>query len=162
MANAILWAARPTAEAVMAADDVAPAGLRNATTAQMAAGLLGAEEITNGTGLFTHADFLLKLHDFDAAPTAGDYLDLHIFYEFDALWGDGEEGDLAGTWVTSPQTLAGRFVLAAVDGIQHIQLLGVPIGPHDFRCALKGVVGQDIADTDGSLLYVYRYSMELQ
>ena len=162
MANAILWAARPTAEAVMAADDVAVAGLRNATTAQMAAGLLGAEEIANGTGLFTHADFLLKLHAFDDVPHAGDYLDLHIFYQFDALWGDGEDGDLAGTWVTSAQTHHGRFVLAAVNGVQHIQIVGVPIGPHDFRCALKGVVSHDIHDSDGSLLYVYRYSVEVQ
>ena len=161
MANTIIWNARPTAETVMAADDVSAVGLRNATSAEMATGILGAEEIANGTGLFTHADFLLKLHDFDDVPHAGDYLDLHIFYQFDALWGDGEHGDLGGP-VTSANTFHGRFVLAVADGIQHIAIVGVPLGPYDFRCMLKGVVSHDIADTDGSLLYVYRYCLEVQ
>jgi hypothetical protein len=162
MANLILWNARPTAEVCFETDDVATAGLRNATTAQMAAGLICPADIANGTDLYTHADFLLKLHDFDDVPHAGDFLELHIFYEFGTVYGDGEHGDVAGTPIYTGPSLHGVFPIAAFDAVQCIQLLGVPIGPHDFRVALKGTVSHDIADSDGSFLYIYRYGVEVQ
>ena len=94
MANKIQWDARPTAATVMAADAVAPAGLRDADNAEV---LIAAADVANGTALNTYADFLLYLHDFDAAPTAGGYFELHIIYEFDTTYGDGEDGDVGGT-----------------------------------------------------------------
>lgn len=159
MANTILWNARPTAETVMAADAVAPAGLRDADNNEE---LIAAADVANGTGLYTYADFLLYLHDFDAAPTAGGYFELHIIYEFDALYGDGEDGDVAGNPGLSGNTLHGVFPVTASDENQYIQLLRVPIGPHDFRVILVNKCGQAIADSDGSFLYVYRYCDELQ
>lgn len=155
MANTIIWNARPSAEAV------AFAGLQNATMAAMAAGLISTTDVSNGTELYTHADFLLKLHDFDDVPHAGDFLELHIFYEFATLYGDGEHGDLGGPVYGAP-SLHGIFPVSAVDGVQHIQLLGVPIGPHDFRVGLRGVVNHDIVDSEGSSLNIYRYGLELQ
>ena len=162
MANTIIWNARPAAEIVCASDDVATAGLRNATTAQLATGIICPESVENGTGLFTQADFLLKLHKFDDVPHAGDNLELHIVPEFGTLYGDGEHGDLGGTFVASAQTLSGVFPLAAANGVQHVPLVGVPLPPHDFKVILKGTVNHDISDTDGSFLYIYRYCPEVQ
>ena len=64
MANTILWNARPTAEALIAADGV----LKNLAAAGVAT---CAADVANGTDLYTHADFLLYVHDFAAAPAAG-------------------------------------------------------------------------------------------
>ena len=159
MANALLWGARPTAEVVMATDAVAPAGLRDADNNEV---LIAAADVANGTGLFTHADFLLYLHDFDAAPTAGGYFALHIIYEFDALYGDGEDGDVAGTPRLSGATQFGVFPVYAGDEDQYIQLTGIPIGPHDFRMILENKCGQPIANSDGSYLAIFRYNQEVQ
>ena len=159
MASALLWNARPSAETVMAADAVAPAGLRDADNAEI---LIAAADVANGTDLKTHADFLLYLHDFDAAPTAGGYFELHIIYEFSTTYGDGEDGDVGGTPRLTGNTLAGIFPVYAGDEDQTIQLTGVPIGPHDFRVVLKNVCGQAIADSDGSYLKIFTYSYEAQ
>lgn len=155
MANAILWDARPSAEAVIAADGVLK-NLANGATA------ISPTDVANGTDLKTHADFLLYLHDFAAAPTAGGYFELHLIYEFTTLYGDGEDGDLAGTPRLTGNTLAGIFPVYAGDEDQYIQLTGVPIGPHDFRVVLVNKCGQAIPNTDGSLLNIYRYSLESQ
>jgi hypothetical protein len=159
MANTIIWNARPTAEVVMAANAVAPAGLRDADNAEE---LIAAADVANGTGLYTYADFLLYLHDFDAAPTAGGYFELHIIYEFDAIYGDGEDGDVSGNPGLSGNTLCGVFPVTASDEDQFIQLCRVPIGPHDFRIVLVNQCGQAIADTDGSYLAIFRYCDEVQ
>jgi len=143
----------------MATTAVAPAGLRDADAAEV---LIAAADVANGTGLFTMADFLLYLHDFDAAPAAGGYFELHIVYEFDTLYGDGEDGDVAGTPHLSGNTLMGVFPVYAGDEDQYIQLTGVPIGPHDFRVILKNSCSQPIANTDGSYLAIFRYSDEVQ
>lgn len=159
MASTNLWNARPTAETVMAANAVAPAGLRDADNNEE---LIAAADVENGTGLFTDADFLLYLHDFDAAPSAGGSFELHIIYEFDAIYGDGEDGDVSGDPALGGNTLHGIFPVKAADENQYIQFLGVPIGPHDFRVMLVNKCGQPIANTDGSLLYIYRYCLESQ
>lgn len=158
MANLIIWNARPSAEAVMSSTSVAPAGLRDADEAEV---LIAAADVANGTDLYTLADFLLYLHDFDAAPDAGGYFELHLIYEFTTLYGDGEDGDL-GDPNLSANTLHGTFPVNAVDEDQHIQLLRVPIGPHDFRVVLVNKSGDAIADSDGSFLNIYRYCDEVQ
>ena len=159
MANAVLWNDRPSAEVVMDVDDVAPAGLRDADNAEV---LIAPADVANGTGLFTHADFLLYLHDFDAAPAAGGYFECHIVYEFGTTYGDGEDGDVGGTPHLSGATFVGAFPVYAGDEDQTIQLVGVPIGPHDFRVILVNKCGQAIADADGSYLKIFRYSTEVQ
>ena len=155
MANKILWDARPSAVEIVAAAGV----LKNLANAAMA---ITAADIPNGTDLNTLADFLLKLHDFAAAPTAGGYFELHIIYEFGAIYGDGEDGDLAGTPRLGGATLAGVFPVYAGDEDQYIQLTGIPIGPHDFRVLLVNKCGQAIANSDGSTLNGFFYCHEVQ
>ena len=155
MANKVLWDARPSAVEIVAAAGVLK-NLANAATA------ITAADVANGTDLNTHADFLLYLHDFAAAPTAGGYFELHIIYEFGAIYGDGEDGDLAGTPRLGGATLAGVFPVYAGDEDQYIQLTGIPIGPHDFRVVLVNKCGQAIANSDGSLLNGYFYCLEVQ
>jgi len=159
MANKIQWDARPTAATVMATDSVAPAGLRDADNLET---LIAAADVANGTALNTVADFLLYLHDFDAAPTAGGYFELHIVYEFDTTYGDGEDGDVAGTPHLGASTLKGLFPVYAGDENQAIQLNGVTLRPHDFRVILVNKCGQPIADSDGSYLLIYPYNYEVQ
>lgn len=159
MANTIIWNARPSAEVIMATDAVAPAGLRDADDAEI---LIAAADVANGTGLYTFADFLLYLHDFDAAPTAGGYFELHLCYELGTVYGDGEDGDVAGTPRLGGNTLMGIFPVYAGDENQAIQLLRVPIGPHDFRAILVNKCGQAIANGDGSYLSIFRYCDEVQ
>ena len=159
MANTHIWYDRPSAETVMATTSVAPNGLRDADNNET---LIAAADVANGTGLYTHADFLLYLHDFDAAPTAGGYFELHLVYELGTVYGDGEDGDVAGTPHLSGSTLLGAFPVYAGDENQAIQLCGIPLGPHDFRVILVNKCGQAIADSDGSYLSIFRYCMETQ
>jgi len=165
MASTLIWNARPSAETVMAANAVAPAGLRDADANEI---LVAAADVANGTDLYTHADFLLYLHDFDDHPHAGDYVGLHIIYEFGTLYGDGEDGDCASSTTIrlTGNALAGIFPIygtaAAGDENQHIQLCGVPIGPHDFRVVLEYKGSHNIADSDGSFLQIFRYCYESQ
>jgi len=154
MPKTILWNARPSAEELIAA----AGSLKNLANN----GIAISGECANGTGLFTTADFLLYLHDFAAAPTAGGYFELHIVYQFGAIMGDGEDGDLAGTPNLTGSTLMGIFPVKASDEDQYIQLVGVPIGPHDFQVCLINKCGQAIPNADGSTLNVFRYCLEVQ
>lgn len=154
MVSAILWNDRPSGEELIAAAG-ALKNLANAASAISA-------ECANGTGLYKYADFLLYLHDFAAAPTAGGYFELHIVYEFGAIMGDGEDGDLAGTPHLSANTFVDIFPVFAGDEDQYIPLVGVEIGPHDFKCVLVNKCGQAIANTDGSTLNIFRYTDESQ
>lgn len=154
MANAVLWDARPSGEELIAA----AGALKNLANNAIAV----SAECANGTGLKTYADFLLYLHDFASAPTAGGYFECHIVYEFGAIMGDGEDGDLAGTPNLTNNTIVGIFPVKASDEDQYIQLVRVPIGPHDFKVCLVNKCGQAIANTDGSTLNIFRYSDELQ
>lgn len=154
MANKVLWDARPTAATLIATTGT----LKNLANAANAI----SDEHANGTNLNTHADFLLYVHDFAAAPTAGGYFELHIVYEFDTTLGDGEDGDLAGTPNLTANTLVGIFPVKASDEDQTIQLVGIPIGPHDFKCVVVNRSGQAIPNTDGSYLKIYSYCQEVQ
>ena len=157
MASTLLWNARPAAEVLIAASGV----LKNLAAAGVAT---CAADVANGTDLYTHADFLLYIHDFAAAPTAGGYFSLHIIYEFGTVYGDGEDGDVAAVAAAhlSGNTLVGVFPIDAVDEDQYVQLTGVPIGPHDFRVVIVNNTSQAIPNTDNSTLSIYRYCYESQ
>ncbi len=155
MANKILWAVE-TGATIMSTElnNLAPGGLA-----------IDGADYDNATNLYTEASFLLYLDDFDAAPTAGDYMELHLFYKVDGtLYGDGEDGDLAGTPVPSGNTLVGIFPLDATDGNQSIQLMGVEIKPFAFRAAIlhSGTAGSDLTAVDTHLLKIYPYNHEVQ
>lgn len=153
MASAVLWDARPTAQTIIATTGA----LKNLANAAIAV----SDEVENGTALKTHADFMLYVHDFAAAPTAGGYFECHIVYQMDAVYGDGEDGDLADPNL-SAATFVGVFPVVAVDEDMYIQLVGVPIAPHDYKVCIKNSTGQAIPNTDGSFLKVYQYSYESQ
>jgi len=159
MANAILHDARPSGADVFATG----AGLKNAAATAL---LIAAADVANGTDLKTHADFLLYLHAFDDHPHAGDYIELHIIYEFGTVYGDGEDGDVAGTPRLSAATLAGVFPVygtaAAGNENQTIQLCGIPIGPHDFRVVLQLRMNHDLTDVDDHYMKIFTYSLEVQ
>jgi len=155
MANKLLWDARPSAVELIAADGVLK-NLANAATA------ISPTDVANGTALNTHADLLLYLHDFADAPSAGGYFECHIVYEFGTTYGDGEDGDLAGTPNLTGATFVGAFPVKASKEDQYIQLVGVPIGPHDFRVVLVNKCGQAIANSNGSTLNIFTYCMESQ
>jgi len=154
MANAILFDAHPSAETLIATDGA----LKNLANAAIAV----SDECANGTGLFTLADFELYAHDFAAAPSAGGYFELHICYQLDGTnFADGEDGDLADPNLSSA-TLVGVFPILNSQEDQRVQLIGIPLAPHDFKCAVVNKTGQAIANTDGSFLKIYRYSHEVQ
>lgn len=157
MPSNLLWNARPSAEALIAADGV----LKNLAAAGVAT---CAADVANGTDLLTHADFLLYVHDFAAAPAAGGYFSLYIIYEFGAVYGDGEDGDVAAVVAAnlSGNQLVGVFPVKAADEDQYIQLTGIPIGPHDFRVVIVNNTSQAIANSDGSTLSIFRYCYESQ
>jgi len=157
MASTILWNARPSAEALIASTGV----LKNLAAAGVAT---CAADVDNGTGLYTHADFLLYVHDFAAAPAAGGYFSLYIIYEFNTTYGDNEDGDVANVIAThlNGNQQVGVFPVVASDEDQYIQLTGVPIGPHDFRVVIVNNTSQAIPNTDGSTLSIFRYCYESQ
>ncbi len=154
MANKVLWAAESEASLLTTElNNLAPTGLA-----------IDGADYDNATNLFRYADFLLFLDDFDAAPTAGDYMSLHIFYKLDGTnYGDGEHGDV-GTPAVSGSTLHGIFVLDATDGNQYIQLLGVPLRPFAFRACIAhdGTAGSDLTAVDTHFLKMYPYNDEIQ
>lgn len=154
MANAILWNEHPSAETLIAADGA----LKNLANAAIAV----SAECANGTDLKRLADFELYVHDFAAAPTAGGYFELHLCYQLDGTnYADGEDGDMADPNL-SAATLVGVFPILNSDEDQRVQLIGVPLAPHDFKAAVVNKCGQAIPNTDGSFLKVYRYSEEVQ
>lgn len=154
MANEQLWNARPSAETLIATDG----SLKNLADGAIA--VTAADD--NGTDLDTRADFELYLHDFAAAPDAGAVFQLHICYEMDASnYCDGEDGDMADPNL-SANTLMGIFNVLDSDEDQRIQLLGVPLSPHDFTAALVNLCGTAIPNTNGSFLKMYKYNYEVQ
>ena len=153
MSSAILWDARPTAQTIIDTDGA----LKNLAAAAIAV----SAEVENGTALKRWADFMLYIHDFAAAPAAGGRFECHICYQMDAVYGDGEDGDLADPNL-SGNTLVGTFPVNPADEDQYIPLVGVPIGPHDFKVCIKNSTSQAIANSDGSFLKIYMYSEESQ
>jgi hypothetical protein len=155
MANPILWDENPAAETIIAVSG-ALKNLANGGNAVSA-------EVANGTGKYRWASFELYIHDFAAAPTAGTVFELHICYQLDGTnYADGEDGDLADPNL-SGNTLHGAFIVpVATDEDMRMQVVGVPLMPHDFKCCIVNRSGQGIANTDGSFLKIYRYSEEVQ
>lgn len=152
MANKILW--HPESVATLLAAELN--NMANAAT------VIDGADYDNATNQFQLADFLLHLIDFDAAPTAGGYFELHIIYKLDGtLYGDGEHGDLGGV-VVSGATFMGVFPVAATDGAQHIQLIGVPLSPFAFRVAVVNKCGQDLTAVDTHWLKICPYNHEVQ
>lgn len=156
MANKILWDARPTGAAL-----IGPA-TSDALCALANNGNAISEEYANGTNLNTYGDFLLRINDFAAAPTAGGYFELHLVYEMGTIYADGEDGDLAGTPNLTGNTLAGVFPIKAADEDQVVQLCGVPLRPHDFKAVLTNKCGQNVADSTGNYLTLFPYCDEVQ
>lgn len=157
MVSTLIWNARPSAEALIASTGV----LKNLAAAGVA---VCAADVANGTDLLTHADFLLYVHDFAAAPAAGGYFSLYIIYEFNTTYGDSEDGDVANVTAAHlfGNQLAGVFPINASDEDQYVQVTGVPIGPHDFRVVIVNNTSQAIRNTDGSTLTIFRYCYEAQ
>lgn len=153
MANKILWDARPTAATIIATDG----SLKNLAND----GICSSDEVENGTALNTQCDLMLYLHDFAAAPTAGGYFACYICYQMDAVYGDGEDGDLADPNLNA-NMMVGIFPVFAGDEDQYIPLTNIPIGPHDFKVVLQNKCGQAIPNTDGSFLKIYPYCFEVQ
>jgi len=116
----------------------------------------------NATNKFRFADFLLHCTAFDAAPGAGSYFELHIFYKLDGTnYADGEEGD-AATPTPSGNSLHGIFLIEAVNGSQYQQVLGVPLSPRAFRAAVVNKTGTDLTDVATHFLKMYPHNEEIQ
>lgn len=154
MANKVLWDDRPSAVTLIDTDGA----LKNLANDGNAI----AAEYANGTNLLTHADFLLYLHDFAAAPSSGGYFALHIVYELGTVYGDGEDGDLAGTPNLTSNTFVDAFNVKASDEDQAIQLMGIALKPHDFKVVLVNKCGQAVANSNGSYLKMFPYCQEVQ
>ena len=146
MANTVLWNNRPTAEELIGFNGTL-VDLANDDTAV-------SDECTNGTGLYTWGDFLLYASGFADIPTAGGYFELHIVYEFGTTYGDGEAGDM-GDANLSGNTLAAVFPINAVNESQYVQVVGLPLRPHDFKAAIVNETGQSLND---GTLNVFRYT----
>jgi hypothetical protein len=153
MANKILWAAE--SEAILLA-----AELNNLANAAFA---VDTADYDNATNKFQMADFLLYCIDFDAAPTAGGYFELHIFYKLDGTnYADNNDGDADADSVPGGNTYLGVFPIQATDGPQYVQLVGVPLSPKAFRAALYNKTGTGLTSVDTNLLKMYPYNPEIQ
>ena len=127
-----------------------------------AAIVVDGADYDNATNKFQQADFLLYLTDFDAAPTAGGYFELHIFYKLDGTnYADGEAGDVGGV-KPSGASLVGIFPVDITDAAQFQQVIGVPLSPFAFRVAVVNKCGQDLTDVATHFLKMYPYSAEVQ
>jgi hypothetical protein len=152
MANKILM--QPESSASLMTTELN--NLANAATA------VDGADYDNATNQFMYADFQLYLIDFDAAPTAGGYFELHLLYKFDGThYADNEEGD-AATPVCSGNTLVGIFPVQATDGPQYIGIRGVQLSPYAFKAALVNKCGQGLTGVDTNVLTIFPYGPEVQ
>jgi len=152
MASKILWAAESVYEVLSTElNDMADNAL-----------VVDASAYDNASNKFTHAAFFLFCDDFDAAPDAGGFFELHIFYRLDGVhYADGEEGDGA-TPVATGNSLHGIFHIAATDADQYQQIPDVPLLPFMFKAALVNMCGQDLTADDTHWLKLYPYNKESQ
>lgn len=148
MPSKILWDANPGEVSIIAASGV----LKNLANNGIA---ISPTDIAGATNLNTYGHFRLYVHDFAAAPTANGWFELHLVPLMGSFYGDGEDGDLAGTPNLTSNTWAGNFPVKASDEDQHIPLTNVLIPPFDFRCVIVNKCGQAIANSDGSTLTGY-------
>ena len=155
MANKITWDARPTGSEILGTGDLADWSDGAQSTV--------SSEVTNGTDLDTHADFMLYVDDWSDIPDAGAYVECHICYELDAKYGDGEAGDM-GDPNLSGNTMVGVFPITAANEAQYVQLLGVQLMPHDFKVVMVNETGETIDPTSASdsWLKIYTYCNEIQ
>jgi len=152
VANAILYDAVPSATTLIAADGA----LKNLAPAAIAI----TPELD--PGLKTMADFELYLHDFAAAPAAGGYFSLYCLPKMDGTnYADGEDGDCAAPHLSANQ-LIGIFNVYAGDEDQRIPLTGIVLPPYPCKFAIVNNTSQAIANSDGSFLKAYVYSLEVQ
>ncbi len=152
MANKLLW----TAESVVS--------LLTTELDNMANGAIVVDgaDYDNATNKYRYADFLLRCTDFDAAPDAGAYFELHLFYKLDgSIYGDGENGDVAAPTPTG-NSLHGIFLIEAADALQYQQILRVPLSPFAFRACLVNMTGTDLTDVSTHWLKMCPYNEEIQ
>ena len=155
MANKILWLPEAGGGTIMSTE------LNNLANDGVAT---DGADYDNATNKFMYASYLLYLIDFDAAPTAGGYFELHHVYKVDGTnYGDHESGDVAASpLLTSGNTLVGIFPVRASDSEQYIQLMSVPLMPFAFRHFIVNKCGQGLTAVDTNLLKIYPHSPELQ
>ena len=151
MAAKILWAAESEASLLTTE-------LNNVATGSTT---VDGADYDNATNKFRFADFLFY-GQFDAACSAGSYVELHIFYKLDGTnYGDGEDGDVAAP-VATGNSFVGAFAIGADAGPIYQQIIGVPLSPKAFRVAVKLVTGQDLTAVDTHFVKMYPYNEEIQ
>lgn len=121
-----------------------------------------AGTFANHTNLFTHAAFQLFIDDWDAAPTAGDFIELHLFWYINAAWCDGNGGGFGGTTKVSGNTRVGTFMLNTVDADQYLQLMGIPLMPFSMKAALLHQGSADFTAVDTHFLKIAPFNLEGQ
>jgi len=153
MANKVLWQTESSAT-LMSTE------LNNLANDAFA---VDGADYDNATNQFRFADFELFLDDFDAAPDAGGYFELHLLYKLDGTnYCDGYDGDADADSELTGATLAGVFPVTANDADQRVQLLGVQLSPYAFRAAIKNECGQDLTAVDTHTLKIFPYNEEVQ
>jgi len=153
MANKLLWQTESSATLMSTELNDLP---NNASAVDGA-------DYDNATNQYRFADFELFLDDFDAAPDAGGYFELHLFYKLDGTnYCDGYDGDADADSKPGANTLEGVFVVTANDADQRIQLRGVPLSPYAFRACIRNKCGQDLTAVDTHTLKIFPYNEELQ
>ncbi len=134
--------------------------LNNLATAAFA---VDGADYDNATNQFPYADFQLYLIDFDAAPTAGGYFELHLFYKYDATnYADNNDGNADADSVPAGNTLVGIFPVTVTDGPQFIGVRGVQLSPYAFKACLYNKCGQGLTAVDTNSLTILPYTPEIQ
>lgn len=154
MANEILWSAK--SEATLLSTE-----LNNMAKDTF---VIDAADYDNATNKYTDADFLFFADDWDAAPTAGGYVELHLFYKYDgANYADNGPGDADSNAKPDYNTLVGRAPVQAVDGDQYIPFRDVELKPYAFRaCLYLRETDQDLTAVDTHFLKIYPHVREVQ
>jgi hypothetical protein len=155
MANKILWVAESAATLMTTELD------NLAKTSGIA---FDGADYDNATNKFRFADFELYLEEFDAAPAAGGYFELHIIYKLDGTnYADGYDGDLDADSNLGGATSVGSFgPLSANEAPHRFQITGVPLSPKAFRAAIVNRSTQDLADASSHTLKIFPYNEEVQ
>ena len=125
--------------------------------------VVASADYDNATNKHRWADFQLVAYDFDAAPTAGAVLELHLFTKYDgSTYADGFDGDADADSVPGPNTLIGCFVVSASDNPQQLAIRGVRLPPYAFKACIVNRSGQDLADSSSHTLKLFPYDEEVQ
>lgn len=123
---------------------------------------IASADYANATNKFRWGAFELFVDDWSAAPTAGDFVELHLFYQFDGTnYADGYDGDADADSKPGGNTLHDVFIVSANDFDQRIQVIDIPLLPFDFRSCLYNKAGANFGAT-GNTLKLFPYNEELQ